>query len=136
MKLNKLVWFHFVALSLLSACNVEHQNQEAKLTKYMLQGKQLYEASCVNCHQKDGAGLKGIYPPLKDIYLSANMRRSTCIIMNGSDSSSKALVRMPAIEKISPLELATLLTYVDNSWGKNVGLVSIDSAKKAIADCR
>jgi mono/diheme cytochrome c family protein len=136
MRTSLVIVCTFLMLALSSGCSNEEREQEIKFTKYMLHGKQVYETSCANCHQKDGSGLKGIYPSLRGIYLSKNIKRSTCMILNGSDPESKALVRMPAMAKISPLELAALLTYTDNSWGKKTGMVSIDRAKPAIAQCR
>ena len=41
----------------------------------MAYGKKVYEANCAACHQPDGAGLKGAFPPLAGSVARANAQK-------------------------------------------------------------
>ena len=56
------------------------------LETQMNAGEKIYKEKCVVCHQADGNGLKGAFPPLKDAdYLVADPVRGIEQVLNGSN---------------------------------------------------
>ena len=88
-------------------------------------GETLYLANCAACHQKDGTGLPGAFPPLAgsdyidrnpDALLEATIRGlSGPITVNGEQYDNV----MPAMAYLSDEELATLLSWIQGNWGNN-----------------
>ena len=65
--------------------NVPFQ-QDVSLKAQMVSGEKIYKEKCVACHQADGNGLKGAFPPLKDSdYLKADPKRGIHQVLNGSN---------------------------------------------------
>lgn len=91
--------------------------------KMMESGKNLFIANCSACHQTDGAGMPGVFPPLaKSDYLMADKTRSIGIALKGH--SGQLLVNgktydgvMPAMTHLNDDQVASILTYIRNSWG-------------------
>src|SRR5437016_164727 len=51
-------------------------------------GRMVYDSTCVTCHQKNGEGVQGVYPPLaKADYLMANKTRAIGIVVNGTQGT-------------------------------------------------
>ncbi len=98
-------------------------------------GQQLFAGTCSVCHQANGAGLPGVFPPLaKSDYLAADTKRAVStvlhgltgkVIVNGQDYNSV----MPPMNQLNDDEVANILTYVLNSWGNAGGRVSSDDVK-------
>lgn len=96
-------------------------------------GRVLYQGTCSTCHQANGAGIKGVFPPLaKSDYLNADPKRAIGVVLvgltgpvtvNGEPYNSV----MPPMSQLNDDEIANILTYVYNSWG-NKGTV-IDTAE-------
>jgi nitrite reductase (NO-forming)/hydroxylamine reductase len=91
-------------------------------------GRAAYLAHCAACHQPDGSGLKGAFPPLAGSdYLSTHgVEEIVAVVLQGLRGAIEVNgVRydnvMPPMSHISDGEVAALLTYVYASWG-NPGL--------------
>ena len=95
-------------------------------------GGVLYNGTCSVCHQQDGEGLAGVFPPLANSdYLMADTRRAIEVVLNGltgpvtvngSDFNSV----MPPMSQLNDDEIANILTFVLNSWGNEDGEISSD----------
>ncbi len=93
-------------------------------------GQAVFDAACGVCHQPDGKGLAGAFPPLADSdYLAADKARAIkvvlhgltgAIVVNGKDYDSV----MPPMGQLSDAEVADVLTYAMNAWGNTYGSVS------------
>jgi len=98
----------------------------------MEQGKAVYLANCAACHQPDGKGLTGAFPPLagsdyllgdrKQVMAAALFGLSGPITVNGEDYNGV----MPSLGHLSDADLAAALTYVWGSWGNSGAAVSVD----------
>jgi len=92
----------------------------------------LYLANCAACHQADGQGLPGAFPPLANSDLisgdpwqimEATVKgMSGPITVNGQEYDGV----MPAMSYMSDEDLAKVLTYVLNSWGNPGGSFTAD----------
>jgi len=96
----------------------------------MARGEKVYLENCAACHQPDGTGLRGAFPPLagsdylendrKTVLTTALFGLSGEITVNGQTYNGV----MPSMGYLSDAELSAALTYVLNSWGNDYAAVS------------
>jgi cytochrome c oxidase cbb3-type subunit 2 len=85
-------------------------------------GAALYSANCQSCHQANGEGLKGAFPPLKGskvVLDDENIELMVNIIMNGYNAREEYGV-MPGIGTVNNLsagEVTAIMNHEKNSWG-------------------
>ncbi len=91
-------------------------------------GEALYTRNCAACHQPNGAGVPGVFPPLAPSdYLAADLPRAIRAVLEGLTGEITVNghayngVMPPAV--LSDAALADLFTYVLNSWGNPGGAV-------------
>jgi nitrite reductase (NO-forming) / hydroxylamine reductase len=100
------------------------------LTAQIADGKKVYDTICYACHQTDGKGMPGAFPPLAGSdYLLGNPERAARTVVNGLTgevevNGIKYNSVMPAMTQLSDKEIADALTYAMNSWGNKGGAVS------------
>jgi nitrite reductase (NO-forming) len=106
--------------------------KEAQVEK----GKQVYMGLCFACHQPDGKGLSGAFPPLAaSDFLLADRERAIRIVLKGLSGpvtvNGKTInSAMPPQEAVlTDAQIADVLTYVLNSWGNQGDAVSTDQVK-------
>lgn len=105
----------------------------------MAQGKSLYQTHCATCHQKDGQGVPGAFPPLagnanlssaKLVVTTIHSGHSGSITVNGKSFDST----MPAIGAgFGSKQLAAVATFVRNAWGNAYGPVSEKQASDILS---
>ena len=86
-------------------------------------GATVYAGACAACHQANGEGSPGLFPPLAGSeYVTGSPERLTRIVLHGL--SGPVTVKgttyngqMPPWQQLSDAELSALLTYVRSSWG-------------------
>lgn len=103
------------SLTFLQAQSEERKNQE-----------QLYNSHCSNCHQLEGEGLPGVFPPLaghiSDIYgVPEGKRYLIWVLLYGLEG--EILVegksyrgKMPSFNHLTDQEVASLLNHILTSW--------------------
>lgn len=103
------------------------------------EGKQVYEAVCMACHQSSGTGLPGTFPPLAGSdWVSGGEKRLAAIVLHGLMGPIK--VNGETWNGVMPAQGATLddrkiaaaLSYVRSSWGNEFSPVS----PEAVAEIR
>ncbi len=89
-----------------------------------INGAAIYAARCAACHQSNGAGIAGVFPPLaKSQWVLGESRRLASIVLQGLQGEIEVLGQkyngvMPAFRDVlSDAELAAVLTHVRSSWG-------------------
>ena len=93
-------------------------------------GGALYNGACSVCHQANGEGLAGVFPPLaKSDYLTSDKARAIAVVLNGLTGPIKVNGKdynsvMPPMSQLADDEVANLLTFAGNSWGNTVGAYS------------
>ncbi len=95
----------------------------------MLQrGKQIYESYCRTCHQANGQGIPGMYPPLaKSDFLQDKRRVIHALVFGLSGSITVNGKQFNGVMPPAPYndeDLAAVLTYVYNSFGNPGGSVT------------
>ncbi len=103
----------------------------ATVSKAQIQaGEKVYQSACLACHQANGQGLPGAFPPLAGSdYLKANTKRAIDNVLNGLQGKITVNGKefnsvMPPMKQLSDMEVSDALTYAMNSWGNAFGSVS------------
>lgn len=100
------------------------------------------EGSCDTCHQTDGKGLKGIYPPLAESnWVTGNTERLIKLTIHGlmgpievNGVKYAGQVPMTPVGKMyNDKEIAAALTYVRNAWGNEASDISAEEVAKVRA---
>jgi nitrite reductase (NO-forming) len=105
----------------------------------MKAGGVLYNGTCSVCHQANGAGLPGVFPPLaKSDYMLADKQRAIEVVLNGLSGPIKVNGLafnsvMPPMSQLNDDEVANILTYVLNSFGNAGGVVTAAEVAKVRA---
>ncbi len=91
-------------------------------------GKALYAMHCQACHQENGEGLKGAFPPLKGspVVQDQDPELMLRIIMQGYDAHPE-YASMPPVGANSQLtadEIAAIMNHERTSWGNNAPKVT------------
>ena len=107
------------AISKVSKNIIEDVNQQ----KYKW-GKYVYQRACYKCHQKDGQGLSGAFPPLVGSeWLKRTDEDLIKIVMHGMmgpitvKGKKYNSVMAPVGNMLKDGEIAATITYVKNTWG-------------------
>ena len=86
-------------------------------------GKTLYQTYCMGCHQAEGQGMPGAFPPLaKSDYLMADPSRAIETVLNGLNGPIQVNGEnyngvMPPMGHLKDEDIADLVNYVRTSWG-------------------
>ncbi|MFV8249788.1 copper-containing nitrite reductase [Bdellovibrio bacteriovorus] len=92
-------------------------------------GKRIYDSSCFACHQSNGQGLPGAFPPLaKSDFLNNSKEKSISAVIHGLEGPVKVNGKefnsvMPA-QLLSDEDAANVLTYVYSMWGNSKKVVT------------
>lgn len=93
-------------------------------------GKEVYAAQCMSCHQTNGDGLSGVYPPLAGSdHLTKDQDKSIAVILKGQNeeitvNGTKYSVPMPAMNSLTDQQVADVLNYIGHSWGNQFNTVT------------
>ncbi|MDI1233131.1 MAG: cbb3-type cytochrome c oxidase subunit II [bacterium] len=103
-------------------------------TSSLPDGALLYAKNCQSCHQENGEGLKGAFPPLKGspIVLGENLELYVTIIMQGYDARPEYSV-MNAVgiaNNLTPEEVTAIINHEKTSWGNAAKPVTPEEVKK------
>jgi mono/diheme cytochrome c family protein len=105
------------------------QKQKFDLKQSIKRGADVYLVQCLQCHQENGEGLEGVYPPLaKSDYMMADKKRSITQTLKGLTGEIKVNGKiyngeMAAFETLTDEEISDVLNYVRNSWGNKSAAV-------------
>ncbi|MBS1530790.1 MAG: cytochrome c [Bacteroidetes bacterium] len=109
--------------------------------RYYSEGAQIYQTRCQNCHGKNGEGLLSLIPPLTDsIYFKNNKATLACFIRRGSKDpivvNGKGFASVMPRQDLAPVELAEVITYIQNSFGNKFGLTEVDDVQRVLNNCK
>ena len=99
------------------------------LRQQVAAGGALFNGTCSVCHQPNGEGLPGVFPPLAKSDFLADTNRAIGIVLNGKSGPVTVNGKdynsvMPPMSQLNDDEVAHILTYVLNSWGNSGGQIS------------
>lgn len=94
-------------------------------------GAPLYAARCASCHQPNGEGIPGVFPPLKGnpVVTAKDPTRHIEIVLTGLSGKTiegiKYAAAMPAHEhSMTNAEIAAVVNHERTSWGNNAPTVT------------
>jgi nitrite reductase (NO-forming) len=85
-------------------------------------GRRLFQQNCAACHQPQGQGIPGVFPPLaKSDFLNADKERAIATVLHGRGgeitvNGTKYNNVMPAL-RLEDIDIASILAFVYSEWG-------------------
>ena len=122
------------ALEAVKGVDPRDQSLDARIAR----GTAVYKGTCSTCHQPNGEGLPGVFPPLaKSDYLLENTTRAIRIVIAGKTGVIEVNGQsyngvMPPLGNFTDHEIADVLTCVLNSFGNPGGIIE----NSQVADMR
>ena len=98
-------------------------------------GESTYYTYCSTCHQKDGRGAPGRFPPLANTdWVAGDKERLVKIILKGMEGSIEIKGEayngvMPQHSFLSDEEISGVLTYIRSNFGNDASAVGTDEVK-------
>ncbi len=99
-------------------------------------GEKLYMTRCMSCHQVDGNGITGVFPPLNDVgWVTGDKGRLIRIVLDGVmgemevDGITYSGAMPPWKSFLNDEEVAALLTYVRDAWDNEASEVTPEEVK-------
>jgi len=132
MNKNYLVKLCSIIAIIISSCGSDSNPTNTKTPA--VSGKDVYNRTCVACHQPNGQGVPGTFPPLAKSDYIANKENTIRQVLKGSSgeltvNGNKFNNTMPP-QQLSDEEVAAVLTYVYGSFGNSGGTVTPDEVKQ------
>ncbi len=96
----------------------------------LLDGQKLYNQHCMSCHLINGAGLKGVNPPLFNTdWVTGDKERLIKLTLKGMNEKIEVdgisySIPMVGFEYLSDNQIAAILTYIRSSWGNDASAIT------------
>ncbi len=122
-----------------SADTSEAESAPVVQTQALEKGKTIYSQYCLACHQGDGNGVAGAFPPLTQTeWVSGDKATLIGVILNGmqGEITVKGEVynnAMPAHGFLSDEEIGAVLTYVRQSFGNDYSEITTEEVAEVRA---
>ncbi len=108
-------------------------------------GKKIFAANCQTCHQANGLGVPGQYPPLAGSeFTTGGSRRPAMIVLKGlqgpvtvKGQKFGSAVMQPWDKTLTDQKIADVLTYERSEWGNSASAVTgeqIAALRKELAN--
>lgn len=106
------------------------EEQQAFLMKL---GEKVYKTgdgglACITCHQENGKGMEGVYPPLVgQKEWMGDCKKHAGLVLNGLsgeievDGKKYNSVMVPQAAMLNDLQIAAVVSYTRQSWGNDYG---------------
>ncbi len=103
----------------------------------LARGESIYERTCAVCHQRDGSGVDGAFPPLDGSpRTTGDPAKAIRIVLHGMtgpvDVPGKLTVNslMPPLATLDDSEIADVLTFIRHAWSNDApGITEKDVAR-------
>lgn len=126
-------WFGFFALGFAATVTLSACAKSATSTANAAAnaGRSVYQTNCASCHQADGKGLPGSFPPLagnplvtgdpKGVIHAVKYGVTGKISVHGQTFNG---IMPPWGSQLSNKQVADVVTYIRSSWGNNAPAVT------------
>lgn len=95
-------------------------------------GASLYTQYCGTCHQPDGSGVSGLYPPVRNSdWVNGDKERLINVVLNGLSgpievNGEQYNSAMPANSYLSDQQIADILTFLRQNFDNNSSAILPD----------
>ena len=101
-------------------------------------GKQLYAKQCLPCHQADGSGVPGMFPPLDKKWVDGDNETLISIVVHGMDGEIEVNGEiynqiMAPLPYLSDEQVKDVLNYVRKQFGTTENEITIEEVRKVRA---
>ena len=101
----------------------------------MTEGSKVFNMACFACHQADGRGLPGVFPPLAGSdFLKADPDRAIAIVIHGLQGeivvNGNKFNSIMTPQPFNDQQIANVLTFVNNSWGNTGPVFTAEQVRK------
>lgn len=100
-------------------------------------GARVYGARCASCHQADGEGVPGVYPPLRDdpVVLDEDPTRHIEVVLFGLQDEPIQGVDYPTAmpgwaSQLSDAEVAAVVNHERRAWGHDASTVTVEDVAR------
>jgi len=137
MRLIVIIGVLLSGIILIASCQ---SDEELEFSRYYTSGSVIYQTRCMYCHGAKGEGLQLLIPPLTDsTYLKTYKQKLACIVKYGTKEKIK-IAGKTFEGKMYPIalpsvQIAEVLTYVNNSFGNKLGVVTTEQVVNSLARC-
>ncbi len=114
---------------------VVEDTRPLSLEERMVAGRTVFNQSCFACHQANGQGIPGAFPPLaQSDYLMADPDRAIALVIHGK--TGEIVVNGATYNQVMPPQnlddasIANVLSYVMNSWGNQHEMITPEQVRK------
>ena len=110
---------------------LSYMQQEKPLKQSILDGEEIYQDFCLQCHLDNGKGVENAFPPLvKSDYLQNNIEASIRGVKYGLRGeitvNGKTYNGVMVNQGLDEEEIADVMNYILNSWGnKTEGQITV-----------
>lgn len=101
-----------------------------------IQGHNLYDQHCGNCHMEEGGGLRQLIPPLAG---SDYLRNNPSAVVRGMRYGMEGPMvvngvtynqPMPGNQELSEFQIVNIMNYINNAWGNDYGEITVLQARE------
>lgn len=100
--------------------------EHAPPAERLARGEAVYSRTCAACHQTDGSGVDGAFPPLDgSAFATGDATKAIRIVLHGMAGPVKVAGRadvdsvMPPVAGLSDDEIADVLTFIRHAWSND-----------------
>ena len=114
---------------------VEETTPDTPIELDLTAGKKVYVENCMVCHQENGEGVSGTFPPLakSDYMLEDKLRAVKQAIYGSKEPITVNGVEYPGsvmtVIDLTDEQVKDVVNYILNSWGNDGGTVTLDDVK-------
>lgn len=91
-------------------------------------GQRIYELYCAACHQRNGDGVSGRFPPIKGSGKIQDRDSLLTVILSGQDTPDYE-IQMPSHDFLDDEEVASLASYILQQFGSTIDTVHSDQVR-------
>lgn len=131
--------FSTILVTTLLSCSGNNSSQKSESSTTSIdtkKGEQLFNSNCATCHQANGMGIPGAFPPLAG-NKNMSMGNQELITLMLEGKSGELIVNevkyngmMPPFTALSDEEIATVLTYTKVKFSSDKNAVTTEEVKK------
>lgn len=101
-------------------------------------GLQVYRTACITCHQADGGGIAGVYPPLHADWVEGDAGRLVRLLLDGMEGEMEIGgqvydQRMVSYDHLTDEKIAAVLTFVRQNFGHDASAVTVEEVARVRA---
>ncbi len=101
-----------------AAAQANAADKEWTKDELMTKGEAVYGKICAACHQPNGKGIPGVFPPIAGSPVATGpVDQHIAVVMNGRPGTAMQAFA----EQLNDLDIAAVITYERNAFGNNVG---------------